>query len=70
MALFAVALSHDSQLPLQNYRQEVPVAASGFEETGVDPLRFLLHEIEHGVDHALPGQHLAMICDPLLRYDL
>jgi hypothetical protein len=22
--------------------QEVPVAASGFEETGVDPLRFLL----------------------------
>src|SRR6266516_291056 len=66
----SVAFLDNSQLSFQNYSNEVPIAASGFEETGVDPFRLLLHEIKHGIDLATAGQHLAMIRDPLLRYDM
>src|SRR5439155_20322294 len=66
----AIALLHSSQFPFQNHTKKIPVAAGGFEETGVDPVRLLLHQIEHGIDLALPGQHLATIRNPLLRDDL
>jgi hypothetical protein len=66
----AIAFLDDRQFPFQNHAQEVPVAASGFQKAGVDPLRFLLHQIEHGIDLSLSRQHLAMIRDPLFRYDL
>jgi hypothetical protein len=32
-----------AMLAILPHGQEVPVTASGFEETGGDPLRFLLH---------------------------
>jgi hypothetical protein len=40
--------------------------AYNFEETRFDPLRFLLYQVEHGVDLPLAGQHLTMIGYPLL----
>src|SRR5579872_284626 len=59
----SIPLSHNSQLAIQNHGQKIAVTTSGLQESRFDPLRFLLHQIEHCVDLALPGQHLAMIRD-------
>jgi hypothetical protein len=66
----AVPLLNHRQLSFQDHGQKVSGAASRFKKSRFDPLGFLLHQIKHGVDLAVSGQHLAMIRDPLLRYDL
>ena len=54
----------------ENLNQEIAVAASGFQETGVDPLRLRLDQVEHRVHFAGVGKHLAVSRHPLLGLDL
>jgi len=62
----AVPGFNDAQFSLQYFRQKIPRAAGRFKEPGFDPLRFLFHQIKHGVDLPPAGQNLAMIGDSLL----
>lgn len=66
----AVMRSGNGQLPFQYLGQEVTVSASRFEETGVDALRFLLHEVEHSIHFTVGGKHLTVGGYTLFRLDL
>mgnify|MGYP006954686152 FL=1 len=54
----------------ENLDEEVAVAASGFQETGVNPFRLLLHKVEHRVHFAGIREYLAVSRHPLLGLDL
>lgn len=51
----------DAQLAPENLRQEIPIAAGGFQKAAVDALRLVLHEVKHGVHLALVGEDLAVL---------
>ncbi len=61
----SIPLLHNGEIPLQNSGKEIAGAADQFKEAGFDAFCFLFRQIEHGVDLAFPGQHLAMIGHPL-----
>ncbi len=50
--------------------RKLPSPQAGSRKRESIPLRFLLHEIKHGIDLALPGQHLAMIRNSFFRSNL
>ena len=54
----------------ENLDEEVAVAASGFQETGVNPFRLRLHKVEHRVHFAGIREYLAVSRHPLLGLDL
>lgn len=54
----------------ENLDEEVAVAASGFQETGVNPFRLCLHKVEHRVHFAGIREYLAVSRHPLLGLDL
>ena len=60
----------DGEFAPENFNQEVAVAASGLQETGVNPLRLRLHKVEHRVHFAGIGEYLAVSRHPLLGLDL
>lgn len=61
-----VVLPNDVQLTPQDFHEEVSRAARRFKETGVYPLRLLLHEVQHGIYFACRREHLAALCHALL----
>jgi len=61
----AVARLDHAKLAFEDFGQEVSGPASRFEEARVNPLGLGLHQVQHGIDLALSGQHLSMIRDPL-----
>lgn len=66
----AVFSLHDLQFAAQNLGQEVACPAGGLKEARVDPLGFLLHQIEHGIHLPLAGEHFAVIGNPFPGYNL
>ena len=64
LAIFVPGFNN-TQFPFENFRQEIARAAGRFKKTGVNPLRFLLYKVKHGIDLAFAGQHLAMVGYPL-----
>ena len=54
----------------ENLNEEVAVAASWFQETGVNPFRLCLHKVEHRVHFAGIREYLAVSRHPLLGLDL
>lgn len=54
----------------QDFDEEIPVAAGGFEEAAVKSKRLIAHEVEHGVHLAGIGEHLAVVSHPLAAFDL
>src|SRR5579864_4404182 len=67
---FAVPALDNVQLSLEDFGQEIAVAAGRLQEAGIDALRFLLHEVEHGIDFARAGQDLAVLFNTRLGDDL
>jgi len=60
----------DIELALQDAHQKIACAAGRLEETAVDALRLGLHQVEHGIDLALGGEHLAVLAHSLAAFDL
>ena len=60
----------DGEFAPENFNQEVTVAASGLQETGVEALRLRLHKVEHRVHFAGIGEYLAVSRHPFLGLDL
>lgn len=60
---FSIAALDDAQLAIENLAQKVAGPARWFKKAGLDALRFLLDEVQHGVHFLLARQHLAMILD-------
>ena len=58
-------LGHNAQLACEYLREEVSRSAGRLKEPGIDALDLLLDEVEHRVDLALAGQHLAVVDDTL-----
>ena len=58
------------QLTPKNLRQEIAIAAGRLQKATVNTLCFLFYEVKHGVDFTLSGEHLAVIGNPFLRFDL
>jgi hypothetical protein len=56
---------NDVELAPQHLCEEVAVAARGLQKARVDALGLLLHHVEHGVDLALVGEHLAVLLHAL-----
>ncbi len=65
-----VALAHYGQLSPKDLGQELPVAAGRLQETRVDPLGLVLHQVKHRIHFPLRGKHLPVVRNPLLRLDL
>ena len=38
-----------SEFPTENLNEKVPVTARWLQETGIDPLRLMLHKVEHSI---------------------
>jgi len=70
MLILAVSAFYDDQFSGKDIDQEISSATRWLQESGFDPLGFLLDEIEHGVDLALIGEDLPVICNPLLGDNL
>lgn len=57
---------HGSELSPQDLHEEVPAAARGLQEAGVNPLRLVLNHVEHRLDLPGWGKHLPVVRDALL----
>ena len=53
------------ELPLQDRHEKVSAPADRLQEAGVDPLGFVLNEIQHRLDHPLGGEYFTMVGDSL-----
>lgn len=60
----------DREFAPENLYEEVAVAASGFQETGVYPLRLRLHKVQHGIHLTGIGEHFPVSGHPVLGLDL
>lgn len=60
----------DREFASENLYEEVAVAASGLQETGVYPLRLRLHKVQHGIHLTGVGEHLPVSGHPVLGLDL
>ena len=60
----------EGELAPENLNQEVAVTASRLQETGVNPLRLRLDQVEHRVHFAWVGKHLAVSRHPFSGLDL
>lgn len=58
------------QLPPQNFRQKVSVAAGWLQKAAFNALRLLLYKIEHGIDLTLSRHYFAVIRHALPGFDL
>lgn len=63
-------LAANLQFAPQNLYQEIAIATSRLQKTGVEPLGLRLHQVEHGIHLARIGEDLAMVGHALFRFDL
>ena len=60
----------DGEFAAENLNEEVAVTASGFQETGVYPLRLRLHKVQHGIHLPGIGKYLPVSGHPVPGLDL
>ena len=65
-ALTILALHH-LEFTALNFDEEIAVAASRFQESGVDTLRLFLHQVEHSIHLTLGGINFSMLRHSLTR---
>ena len=63
---FAIAGFNYTKFSMQHLHQKIPPSRKRAPGTGFDPLRFLLHQIKHGIDFPLGGEHFAIVGDSFL----
>ena len=61
---------NDAQFSLQIFCHKIASAAGRFQETGFNLLRFLFHEIKHGIYFPLAGIYFGMIGNSLFGDNL
>ena len=60
----------DSEFAAENLNEEVAVSACGFQETGIEPLRFRFDKVQHGIHLTGIGKYLPVCGHPVLGLDL
>ena len=66
----SVVLLYYGELPPEDLRQKIPVAAGRLQKPGIDALCFRSHQIAHGPDLPLGGKDLAVVGNALSGLDL
>lgn len=65
----AIPILNRGEFPDEDGDEEVASTTCRLEDAGVDPLGFLLDEVEHGFDHPSRSEHLTVVSHPLPRFD-
>ena len=60
----------DGEFATEDFYKEVAVSTSGFQETGVKPLRLRFYKVQHGIHLPGIGKYLPVSGHPVLGLDL